>query len=453
LPYGAIRHPNNGVLRPAADRCPIASGNGTAFTTSNVALGDHGYGEQEYFFEGKAKSFTLQGDMTTDGTWNVVEADSADFKSRLVVRRPIDAAKFNGSVIIEWLNVSGGVDADPGFTYIWEEVLREGYVWVGVSAQKQGIEGGGFSLLPNPPPPLKQYDPERYGTLSHPGDAYSFDIYTQAAQVVRHPGAVDVLGGLRPKRLIAYGESQSAMRLVTYVDGVHPLAKAYDGFFIHIRPTRTTSTRSWRRRKRPERLASSFRPKRRAWSQKRKPRPFHNKGESGVCRFAWYASSLGDEAMTRARGTMGMALLFGIVTGVATADARPAGPPATEPAAAAKERMIQWKLWVGKKTYAVSAQGGAAPLPRGSEWQCRYSGAALDVNKRNLKEESITLTCSLGSATFSLATTCSYPADPHKHVEGGVMPSDFQHVVLGGRTFVGLSCDVPGYELRTYRKR
>jgi hypothetical protein len=214
---------------------PITTGTGTAFTTSGVALGDHGYGEKEFFYEGKAKSYTLSGDMTMDGMWNAVEADSADFKSRLVVRRPDDASKFNGSVIVEWLNVSGGVDADPGFTYIWEEVVREGYAWVGVSAQKQGIEGGGFSLLPNPPPALKAYDPDRYGTLSHPGDGYSFDIYTLVAEVVRNPGEVDVLDGLEPERVIAFGESQSAMRLVTYVDAVHPLAKAYDGFFIHSR--------------------------------------------------------------------------------------------------------------------------------------------------------------------------------------------------------------------------
>ncbi|HMJ55543.1 MAG TPA: alpha/beta hydrolase domain-containing protein [Polyangiaceae bacterium] len=103
------------------------------------------------------------------------------------------------------------------------------------SAQATGIEGGGFAVLPNPPPPLKVHDPARYGTLRHPGDAYSFDIYTRAAQIVRGAGGVDVLDGLEPKRLVAYGESQSAMRLVSYVNGVHPSVKAFDGFFIHSR--------------------------------------------------------------------------------------------------------------------------------------------------------------------------------------------------------------------------
>jgi hypothetical protein len=142
------------------------------------------------------------------------------------------------------------------------------------------------------------------------------------------------------------------------------------------------------------------------------------------------------------------------LTGGATADARPADtkPPSPAPAPP-KERPIQWKLWIGKKTYDASSRGGAVPLPKGTEWQCRYSPAARWTNKRNLKQETVTLTCSVGSAQFNLTTTCSSPVDPHKSVDEGVMPSEFQHVTLGGRIFVGLSCDVPGYELRTYRKK
>lgn len=158
--------------------------------------------------------------------------------------------------------------------------------------------------------------------------------------------------------------------------------------------------------------------------------------------------------MARASGTVGMALLFGLVTEVATADARPGmeHPPTDAARTSAKERPVQWQVWVGKKAYALLPRGGPVPLPKGSEWQCRYSALGTQ-GKRNLKEETITLTCSLHAAEFSLAAACSYPADPHKQVEEGVMPSELQHVILAGRTFVGLSCDVPGYELRTYRKK
>ena len=44
-----------------------------------------------------------------------------------------------------------------------------------------------------------------------------------------------MLGGLDAQRLIATGESQSASRLVTYIDAVHPLVDVFDGFLVHSR--------------------------------------------------------------------------------------------------------------------------------------------------------------------------------------------------------------------------
>ena len=35
--------------------------------------------------------------------------------------------------------------------------------------------------------------------------------------------------------MIAAGESQSAIALVTYYNGVQPLTRAFDGFFVHSR--------------------------------------------------------------------------------------------------------------------------------------------------------------------------------------------------------------------------
>ena len=214
---------------------PVSGGMEKPFTASAADLAGSGYSEKEFFFEGGASAYTLQGTMTMDGKWSLTEASKAAFKSRLLVRRPKDASRFNGTVVVEWLNVSGGADGDPGFMYNSEEILREGYAWVGVSAQAVGIEGGGFSLGGPGAVPLKQQDPARYGSLKHPGDDYSFDVFTKAAEVIRDPSKGDVLEGLQPERLIAYGESQSAMRLVSYVNGVHPLVKRYDGFFIHSR--------------------------------------------------------------------------------------------------------------------------------------------------------------------------------------------------------------------------
>jgi hypothetical protein len=59
-------------------------------------------------------------------------------------------------------------------------------------------------------------------------------MFSQAGQAVRD-AAGTVLGGLEPRRLIAVGESQSAVRLTTYVDAVHPVAGLYDGYLVHSR--------------------------------------------------------------------------------------------------------------------------------------------------------------------------------------------------------------------------
>ncbi len=133
----------------------------------------------------------------------------------------------------EWLNVTTGGDNGIDWTYLHRELLRDGFAYVGVSAQKVGIDGG--STFDQSGTALKKSNPERYRKLDHPGGAFSYDIYSQAGRVIRGEGGVNVLGPLKAKRLLAAGESQSAVLMTTYVNAIDPLAKVYDGFLIHSR--------------------------------------------------------------------------------------------------------------------------------------------------------------------------------------------------------------------------
>ena len=153
------------------------------------------------------------------------------------MRRPADAADFNGTVAVEWLNVTAGIDASPDWSFGAPELLRGGYAWVGVSVQQIGVQGGDAAIAIEGAPEggIKAADPARYGDLVHPGDAFAYDIYTQVARAVRTAGDVDALGGLSPERVLAVGESQSAFALTTYVNGVQPLTEAFDGFLVHSR--------------------------------------------------------------------------------------------------------------------------------------------------------------------------------------------------------------------------
>lgn len=212
---------------------PIASSLGSAFVAGTTFdLADVGYVQEEFFIAGTASAYTAPTPLAADGAWAVAPASIAAYKTRLLVYRPANARAFGGTVFVEWLNVSGGLDSAPDWITAHIEMIRAGMVWVGVSAQLVGVEGGSGGLVSLP---LKAVNPRRYGSLHHPGDSFSYDMFSQAGQALRGRSGVRMLGGLVPQVIIAAGESQSASRMVTYVNGVHPLAGMYDGFLIHSR--------------------------------------------------------------------------------------------------------------------------------------------------------------------------------------------------------------------------
>ena len=188
---------------------------GTSFDLSKV-----GYEKSQFFLSGTAHSYVPVHPLTSDGKWKITNGASAPYRTRVAVYRPIDPKKFNGTVVVEWLNVSGGTDDSPEWTLSHNELVRDGFAWVGVSAQKVGVDSA------------KTTDPAEYSSLSQPGDSFSYDIFSQAGQAVR-TDAAHILAGLRPRTLIAAGESQSAGYLMTYIDAVQPIAHVFQGFLVH----------------------------------------------------------------------------------------------------------------------------------------------------------------------------------------------------------------------------
>jgi hypothetical protein len=101
-----------------------------------------------------------------------------------------------------------------------------------VSAQLVGIEGREDGLAPLY---LKAVNPARYDGLSHPGDSFAFDIFSQVSAALHDPQGIDPLSGLEPQYLIAVGQSQSASFLTTYINAIQPLYNPYDGYIVHSR--------------------------------------------------------------------------------------------------------------------------------------------------------------------------------------------------------------------------
>src|SRR3954447_5157748 len=121
---------------------PLAGGRGWPFAGALGDLSAHGYVEEEYILEGDAVRYRLAPgtEQTRDGRWQAEVAGSAPYRTRMIVWRPVDPERFNGTVLVEWNNVSGGYDI---VTYGPDrpEFYESGSAMVAVTAQKVGVHG------------------------------------------------------------------------------------------------------------------------------------------------------------------------------------------------------------------------------------------------------------------------------------------------------------------------
>jgi Alpha/beta hydrolase domain len=197
-------------------------------------LAAHHYVEDEFFASGTAHAFTATA-APSDGKWVVAPTTAAAYSTRVLVRRPANPAQFSGTVVVEWMNESAGESA-PDWDYLNPELMNAGDAYIGVSAQALGVEGGAPILggISGTGSGLVQQEPDRYGTLHHPGDQYALDIFDQIGLGARSSTS-GLLGPLKPRHVVAVGESQSAFYLTTFADALQPVSHTFDGIFIHSR--------------------------------------------------------------------------------------------------------------------------------------------------------------------------------------------------------------------------
>lgn len=215
------------VSGPVGSTSPVGDpAHGYPFLATDVDLAAAGYVEREYFVSGTATRYATGGTGTA-----TVTSTGHPYQTRIVVRRPASAKKFNGVVIAEWYNVSNQWDQEVDWFQTHEHLIRQGYAWVGVSAQRAGVHSATG---------LKAWSPARYGALDLTAggtiqdDTLSYDVFSQAVKAVRWPAGVDPLGSLpRPSYVIATGHSQSAGRLANYYNGIQPLANVLDAVVLH----------------------------------------------------------------------------------------------------------------------------------------------------------------------------------------------------------------------------
>lgn len=210
---------------------PITGGTkGGPFGRPLFDLGERGYVLEEFVLSGDATTYRQVPGSTwgRDGRWQVEPKGSVPFTTRFLVYRPADPASFNGTALVCWNNVTAGYELFAGES---PEIL-DGYAFVGATVQRVGVHG-----FPATKQGLRSWDPDRYGSLDIPTDDASYDVFAQIGRAVgpsRNRAGIDPMGGLDVQRVIALGASQSAGRLATVVNAIHPIAPAFDGYLLQI---------------------------------------------------------------------------------------------------------------------------------------------------------------------------------------------------------------------------
>jgi hypothetical protein len=227
---------------PVTDASPM-------FTTGGTDLEAHGYQIDEYLVSGTANVY----DWGADGAAAEPQVASADapYTTRMIVRRPANAADFSGTVWVELNNPSRGWDVEVQWPVVQDKVMRDGDIWVAISVKPNVIaslrrivpERYERLAMANPLPPEQQacgllpgeegYD-ESLSRLSENGLAW--DIISQVGVLVRSDAQNNPLVGYDVARVFATGESQTGFFLNTYANSFAENAvsadgvKAYDGF-------------------------------------------------------------------------------------------------------------------------------------------------------------------------------------------------------------------------------
>jgi len=212
-------------------------------------LPSYGYVEEEYFISGKSNVYNWPARDKLE-----IRTPDAPYTTRVLIRRPKGKENFSGNIVVEMLNPSNLFDLNIGWAISHTQMLRNGDAWVGITAKPISVVT------------LKQFDPERYASLSwrNPlplNDANNcevsrrdtvretenglvWDIYSQVAMWLRSNESSNPFSYGSPdstaEKLYGWGFSQTGSFLYTYINALHPVVTAqygkplFDGYIVAV---------------------------------------------------------------------------------------------------------------------------------------------------------------------------------------------------------------------------
>jgi hypothetical protein len=212
-----------------------------------VDLPKAGYVEEEFFVTGRANVY----DWSADGQV-IVKTANAPYTTRILLRRPGEARRFSGSVVVEIVNSARRYD----FPFAWgvshDSFMENGDAFVMITLAQGNLEG------------LRAFDAMRYASLSlanptpdeacnagraggapqtAPGEeGLQFDILAQAGALLKAGRANGPLAGFNVQRLYMTAYDGA---LPTYIAAMHSRVKLangrpiYDGYILNRHPALT----------------------------------------------------------------------------------------------------------------------------------------------------------------------------------------------------------------------
>src|SRR5579862_4164620 len=240
LAQHTISVPNvNGPIPVTATSHPLLAAD---HNLQPLDLSKFGYVEEEYIVSGAANVYDW-----AENNSLTVKTPNAPYATRILVRRPANASKFSGTVVVELMGNPRRFDWSLMFGYLHDQIFEHGDAWIGIT-------------MPGGVQALKMFDAKRYAALSFanptPGAAcpsadgkapapsdmeegLRWDMIGQVAALIKSSIPGRPLASLRVQYLFLTTQFGD---ITTYLDAFHSYSRlangkpAYDGYLLRNPP-------------------------------------------------------------------------------------------------------------------------------------------------------------------------------------------------------------------------
>ncbi len=215
---------------PATTLLPVVPGDEASRSVPFIAwyqdLSKSGYVEEEYLVSGDANLYEYVDEDVQSSAVRVGD-EAIPYVSRLLIRRPVDAERFNGTLYLEVLNPSAGWDGDPIWQNTHEYLMRAGAIYAGLTSKPVALD---FLRDKWGRDPFPVRNGSRYAQLEMPYFGQIWDMLSEVAALLKSPGRDgNPLAGFPVRRTVLTGYSQSVAYQVTYANSFHARARMPDG--------------------------------------------------------------------------------------------------------------------------------------------------------------------------------------------------------------------------------